>query len=520
MRSDRGAMFRLSPRFWGACLIAVAVLATACDSPYYYDDDEDFFCGGDLRVRLVNPFSNHFRGDAFEAEGYWDGANVADCPTNFNWGLTGNAVQLHSTTGPFVTGTALEPGTSRLTASVAEFSSFYDFEVVPTRFTIGFQGLPQGSPLGSLTLTGPGNSTYLIDGPTTITDASMGSYTGFLNEVTFNQHRYRGPSQGLSFELGRDTDFQLIAAYNRYTAQVDFSANGVPSGFTGSFGSFDNDGQTFPITSSQQTFVFEPGPLAGVYVPVDPGGFDFQPPFANFTTTLLEGEDRTLNLSYTALRGRADFFAPGLASGAFSSGTISGAGGPSMVDVPGSNFFEPGNFGLTVSQVINYANLDAVRLENFVPVNPFANFSITAGQVADVSTPFERSSYTYRETVQYSIRLDSHGHHGFVFAARPTWVDLHVDESGGGATFPVSITGPTGWVPLFGSLTAGTGVFSASGTGTVAGFSNVPVTLDGMLFQDGSIDAVYQLGSDVPPTGLPNGSIQYDWESTAFLNAG
>jgi hypothetical protein len=53
------------------------------------------------------------------------------------------------------------------------------------------------------------------------------------------------------------------------------------------------------------------------------------------------------------------------------------------------------------------------------------------------------------------------------------------------------------------------GTIVATGTGTVAGFPNVPVKFTGKLNPDGSITGDYQMGQDTPPTGLPNGSITY-----------
>lgn len=71
----------------------------------------------------------------------------------------------------------------------------------------------------------------------------------------------------------------------------------------------------------------------------------------------------------------------------------------------------------------------------------------------------------------------------------------------------VTISGPTNFVTVTGTRAAN-GALNLTGTGTVAGFPNVPVTLTGTMTNAGALTNVqYQMGQNTPPTGLPNGPI-------------
>jgi hypothetical protein len=55
---------------------------------------------------------------------------------------------------------------------------------------------------------------------------------------------------------------------------------------------------------------------------------------------------------------------------------------------------------------------------------------------------------------------------------------------------------------------------NATGTGDAAGFSNVPFTVIGAVdWISDKFNGELQVGQDTPPTGLPNGSIRYLFES-------
>lgn len=90
------------------------------------------------------------------------------------------------------------------------------------------------------------------------------------------------------------------------------------------------------------------------------------------------------------------------------------------------------------------------------------------------------------------VKLDSAGHADFILM--PSNIDLEVFQS------EISIRGPDPWVEVNGTL-ADDGSFTATGTGTVAGFPNIAVTFEGTLTSDG-LAGDYTMGAE---GGLPTG---------------
>ena len=73
----------------------------------------------------------------------------------------------------------------------------------------------------------------------------------------------------------------------------------------------------------------------------------------------------------------------------------------------------------------------------------------------------------------------------------------------------VTITGQGAFVPVTGTR-ATNGALSLTGSGTVAGYTNVPVALTGTLTNAGALAGVqYRMGQVANPTGLPGGPIIY-----------
>lgn len=84
----------------------------------------------------------------------------------------------------------------------------------------------------------------------------------------------------------------------------------------------------------------------------------------------------------------------------------------------------------------------------------------------------------------------------------------------------VTISGQGSFVTVTGTRGAG-GALNLTGTGTVAGFSNVPVALTGTLTSAGALTGVtYRMGQSAAPTGLPTGPITYSMSAPAPSAAG
>jgi hypothetical protein len=76
----------------------------------------------------------------------------------------------------------------------------------------------------------------------------------------------------------------------------------------------------------------------------------------------------------------------------------------------------------------------------------------------------------------------------------------------GAATTTVKVTGPSGsnWVAVTGSVDTDSGKFSLTGSGTVAGYSNVSVKFEGTVTKDGTLNGTYTMGAGGElPQGIP-----------------
>jgi hypothetical protein len=151
--------------------------------------------------------------------------------------------------------------------------------------------------------------------------------------------------------------------------------------------------------------------------------------------------------------------------------------------------------------------------------------------VLDGATPqlFELAFWVAVETfgfnAAFAIFSDPFGHAPFIIMwtnAVLTWVITYVfltsepaDMSQVAAIGSITVTGPGPFVTATGTLNADR-TFSLTGTGTVAGFPNVPVALTGSLSASRVLTgAQYRMGQAAAPTGLPNGPIIYTLTGTA-----
>ena len=134
-----------------------------------------------------------------------------------------------------------------------------------------------------------------------------------------------------------------------------------------------------------------------------------------------------------------------------------------------------------------------------------APVEVTSG----VSVPFQQ---TTGETVvhlwgwfgvQLTVVYDKGGH--VTFIGMPE--DLLIEILGGS----ISIEGPHPWVNVYGDYNEDSGAFSASGSGTVAGFPGIAVTFEGTLDESG-VSGEYTMGAN---GGLPgNEPIVYKVDGT------
>ena len=108
---------------------------------------------------------------------------------------------------------------------------------------------------------------------------------------------------------------------------------------------------------------------------------------------------------------------------------------------------------------------------------------------------------------QIKVKDDPNGHEPFVGYTGITKLTVTIEGNN------ITITGAAPWVTVTGTVDA-MGNFTATGSGTVAGFPNVPAKVVGTIAADGSITGTIQLGQSTPPTGLPNGPVTYTLTAT------
>jgi hypothetical protein len=128
----------------------------------------------------------------------------------------------------------------------------------------------------------------------------------------------------------------------------------------------------------------------------------------------------------------------------------------------------------------------------------------------------------FTTTGNVSVLLDPFGHNPFIallLGAHPMDIfwEFPQPPAPGAAILAnqvvtqetVRIRGTGAFVTVTGTRAAN-GSITLTGSGTVAGFPNVPVQLTGTLTAAGALTGgQYRMGQDTPPTGLPNGSITY-----------
>lgn len=94
--------------------------------------------------------------------------------------------------------------------------------------------------------------------------------------------------------------------------------------------------------------------------------------------------------------------------------------------------------------------------------------------------------------VEISVKSDPSGHEGYVAMSPVLELDITIEGTN------ISITGSQPWIDLSGTIQQD-GSFSASGTGLVAGYSGIAVTLEGLL-SNGELSAELVMGAQ---GGLP-----------------
>jgi hypothetical protein len=204
--------------------------------------------------------------------------------------------------------------------------------------------------------------------------------------------------------------------------------------------------------------------------------------------------------------------APGVCPGPSSSGVA-----------PSTRYLAPGIWRLLLVQ---YVLTSGLLRDTYAGVLPQLEVTLLAGQALPQALLYYllyRASFHSSTAV---VGADPWGHHPFIVMWAAALLQVRRQYPPPAPASPgaiprtnhepvqITITAPAPWVTVTGTLNPD-GSIVATGTGTVAGFPNVPVRFTGTLAADGTITGQYRMGQDTVPTGLPNGSITYNISGTA-----
>lgn len=499
-----------------AALAAVPLLISSCIL-----STDEAACLAKLNMLL--PTDLIYVGGTLILAAEWDG-DAAGCPQDFEWSATG-PVQLLQTTGASIEALATGIGDADFTVAAGSYTvtQRLEFLRLTSDINVGYSGLPAGLS-GHVEVTGPGGFQEIVTTPRTIADVDAGTYSYQAFDVTGGPigHRYGGGSG--TFQVGQNVSFHLDIAYERRTAQLDFSAEGLlPGTAVSQYGTLVN-GVTHDITQSPQSFALENGDYTYELNTVDPDGFRYRPETTTGTLNVEAPNVYQIVTYYAASRGRVDFIFDGLPPGASvpvqltGPWTINGMG-------PGSIFAKPGDYLVNV-QPFMYTNVATNRIETYTPAQTSVPIVVVLGTILQSQQYWQLTAALATYLSVIGVVSDPWGHAAFIAMAAALNLVLRIDypappppgPAGAAAAAAVqgtiTISGPAPWVTVSGPL-QDDGSFVATGTGTVAGFPNVPVTFTGTLSADGTtVSGILQMGQDAAPTGLPNGAIRYSIEGT------
>lgn len=394
----------------------------------------------------------------------------------------------------------------------------------------GGSGLASGDP-GGVTYTNAGNGGKAGDGAGPGTRGAAGAEAGF---------QAHGPvvKNGVNFELGAPGQPCGIPAGKGAARVIHHSvpAEGVPQILAHVL---QGDEVVAEITSADQQLILDPGSYLLESVAIDPDGFNYvagvclidgeatavqstpaaEPP-APCGFTIAEGILIEIARTYLARRALLNWIWLGLPPGTvvplvfqFCGMALPCTGFTKDGFVPGSIYLRAGLWAVLVNDLFL---ADGFRLNRYRAIPPGVLTLVAATIYNPALTFYLFQSLFYYHTTAV-VKLDPWLHAVFVAMWTTAVVELVrqylepsavAPTSGEEGDVAITLTAPAPWVPLTGVLKPD-GTITASGTGTVAGFPNVPVTFTGVLNANGTISGELRMGQDTPPTGLPNGSIVY-----------
>jgi len=494
------------------CLLTAGLVSAACETDG----------GGCLDTLGIIVTSGSLYSEVeFDAEARW-AAGGNGCPDGYTWSANAPLSIVGPATGPRVRVVASEAGTGRLNVRAGagtEFAAARDVDVFSSTgwALLTVDGLGDGV-AADIVLTGPAGESAHVAGDSTVGGLDPGTWTWQINEVSGGiGHRWVAVIATGTFTILRNTTTLLPLAYRRVTAQVNFEARGVPLGTIGDFVTLTRDGgQPYTFITAGHSIAVEPGRFTWASMEVDDRGYWFVPRALTGEFTLQPDFNYAFIVDYDAQRGFLDIRANGLPPDVVIIGTLVDGGNVYTVSIPGAGYRSPAQYALDVPELADHPNAETNRLETYRAILPTRQFNLIRATelVLVVSMYIANWQATFDSGLAFTsdpFNLAPHIGLPADIALRLT-VSQPPPTSGEAATSAavdatIAILGPPPWVTVIGPLAADS-TFTATGTGTVAGYPNVAVTFNGRVLANGDLEGALQLGSDTAPTGLPGGAVR------------
>jgi len=493
--------------------------------------DEDAInppCSSTLSIAHgVNFLANEFhKGDFADFSASYGSAADRGCDlSQINWRILDPAIlQLSATAGPSTRVTALAAGQTKLRAEdtfghVAEFDIRSRRNTGDLRFSINWPSGVSGLQ-GNVRVTGPNSFDQTVQQNSLLADLIAGTYSFTINDVSSPAGRYGANPSTQTATVPKDGEVQATANYLLETGLVSVNIVGFsatpPSGPYATIAAIRNGtAGTWDLNGLLGTWAYDPGPVTITPKHLDPQGFSWRAQSHSFTLQL--GAHISYDMSFTADNGGMNIITTGLPAQQAATSTVTAGTSSQTVATPATIYGPPGPRTVTANDVAR-DNTAAKTRETYrgTPASRVRTLALTLGLLSVVQHDYFLASALQQYAAVIAIFSDIFNHKNFInmplTIALLAFLQYSAPTTGGESGFlageTVTISGPSPWVSVTGTLQAN-GSLTATGSGTVAGRPNVPVTFTGTL-SNGRLVGKYRMGQDTAPTGLPNGSITYD----------
>ncbi len=423
-----------------------------------------------------------------------------------------------------VTYAATTPSRTVTVAKGTEVTALVSYAAVTGKLNVRVSGLPSGVNADVRVSQGNTSIGTATGTSTNFDNIAPGSYTVVANSVT---------SAGVTYVASPATQAVSVTAGSTATATVSYAAQIQPTRIT-------LTATGLPAGSTPQLTITGPGftrtvnvlgpiaidvPAAGTYTiaatryTVSPTEV-YDPELATRQVVVTAQQNVAVAVPFIRLSPVALRLSGLPANAAGPTGQITNGTDTYPINGNSVTYVRPGTYDVTLNSV-------AVANSLYRALTPVQRIVVAgSGIEAIVFYVYYLAEVQYLLTVQTGIFSDPQFHRLFVnmfvtevlralFSyAAPAAASLAPSALIADPPPTVTITGPSPWITVSGPR-ADDGTITLTGSGTAAGFANVPARLTGVMSSSGSITGGrLQYGQSTPPTGLPNGPIIYTISAT------